>query len=55
MQLQSGSRGYQSEAVIGHTVEILLPPAARHDILQRHELARRGEVRLEFRDDGSES
>jgi hypothetical protein len=34
--------------VIGHTVEILLPPSARHDILHRHDLARRGETVSNF-------
>jgi PAS domain S-box-containing protein len=40
--------GYLSESVIGHTVEILLPPTARQDILQRHEMARRGETVSNF-------
>jgi PAS domain S-box-containing protein len=35
--------GYASEAVIGRTVEILLPPSTRQEILQRHDLARQGE------------
>jgi PAS domain S-box-containing protein len=40
--------GYPNEAVIGHTVEILLPPSDRHDILQRHDSARRGETVSNF-------
>jgi two-component system, cell cycle sensor histidine kinase and response regulator CckA len=40
--------GYPNESVIGRTVEILLPPSARHNILQRCDLARRGETVSNF-------